>query len=148
MGFGSSGGGGQGNISTSGDVSLNNPADNQVLTYDTGTAKWQNATSGGYIINAQTGTSYTLTLADTNKFITFSNAGAISLTVPTNAAVAYPIGSSIKFAQIGAGQVTVVAASGVTVSADPGLKIAARYGGAELVKLATNTWLLVGRLSA
>ena len=148
MGFGSSGGGGQSNISTSGDVSLSNPADNQVLTYDTTTAKWQNATSGSYLINTQTGTSYTLTLADTNKFITFSNAGSTSLTVPTNAAVAYPVGTSIKFAQIGVGQVTVVAASGVSVAADPGLKIAARYGGGELIKLATNSWLLVGRLSA
>ena len=147
MGFGSSGGG-QSSVSGSNDVALNNPADSQVLSYDTSTSKWHNATAGSYVINAQTGASYTLTLADTNKFITLSNAGATSLTVPNNAAVAYPIGTAIKFAQIGAGQVTVVAASGVTVSADPGLKIAARYGGAELIKLATNSWLLVGRLSA
>ena len=147
MGFGSSGGG-QGSVSGSSDVALNNPADSQVLSYDTSSAKWQNTTAGSYIINAQTGTAYTLTLADTNKFITFSNAGASSLTVPNNASVAYPIGTNIKLAQIGAGQLTVVAASGVTVSADPGLKIAARYGGAELVKLATNSWILVGRLSA
>lgn len=147
MGFGSSSGG-QSSVSGSSDVALNNPANSQVLSYDVASSKWQNATAGSYVINAQTGTSYTLTLADTNKFITFSNAGPTSLTVPTHAAVAYPIGTAIKFAQIGAGQLTVVAASGVTVSADPGLKIATRYGGAELIKLATNNWLLVGRLSA
>ncbi len=147
MGFQSSGGG-QGAISTSGDVSLNNPTNNQVLGYDSATAKWQNSTAGGYIINAQVGTSYTLTLSDTNKFITFSNSSASTVTIPTNANVAFPIGTSLKFAQIGSGQLTVVGASGVSVVADPGLKIAARYGGAELIKLATNSWLLVGRLSA
>ncbi len=147
MGFGGSGGGG-GSISSSSDVSLSNPSDDQVLSYDTSISKWKNKSGNGYSINAQTGTSYTLTLSDANKFITLSNAASITVTVPNNSAVAYPIGTHINLAQLGAGQVSVVAASGVTVSADPGLKIAARYGGAELVKLATNTWLLVGRLSA
>lgn len=147
MGFGGSGGG-SGSISGSSDVSLNNPADDHILAYNTGAGKWQNKAAGGYSINAQTGTSYTLTLADANKFITLTNASAITLTVPNNSSVAYPTGTRISFAQLGTGQVTVVAAGGVTVSSDPGLKIAARYGGAELIKLATNTWLLVGRLSA
>lgn len=147
MGFGGSGGG-SGSISGSSDVSLSNPADNHVLSYDTAVSKWQNKVSGGYVINAQTGTSYTLTLSDANKFITFSNSSATTVTVPTNATAAYPIGTHINLAQLGTGQVTVAAAGGVAVSADPGLKIDARYGGAELIKLATNSWLLVGRLSA
>jgi hypothetical protein len=101
-----------------------------------------------YSLNAQVGTSYTLVLADASKFITLNNASAITLTVPTNASAAFSAGTRIAFAQLGAGQVTVAPAGGVTINADPGLKIAAQYGGAELVKLATDTWLLVGRLSA
>lgn len=99
-------------------------------------------------INAQSGTTYTLVLADAGKLITLTNGSAINMTVPTNASVAFPVGSSIKLAQMGSGQVTVVAAGGVSVFADPGLKIAAQYGAAELIKTATDTWLLVGRLAA
>ncbi len=42
MGFGGSGGGGS--LSGSSDVALNSPANNEVLTYDTSTSKWKNAT--------------------------------------------------------------------------------------------------------
>lgn len=101
-----------------------------------------------YTINAQTGTSYAFVLTDAGRFVTLTNAAAITLTVPTNASVAFPVGTRLAFVQLGAGQVTVAPAGGVTINADPGLKIAAQYGGAELVKLATNTWILVGRLSA
>jgi hypothetical protein len=99
-------------------------------------------------INAQTGTSYTLALTDSGKLVTLNNASAVTLTVPTNATVAFPVGTQIDLAQLGAGQVTVAAAAGVTINSTPGLKISARYGGARLVKLATDTWLLTGDLSA
>lgn len=106
-------------------------------------------TSGtAYSVNAQTGTSYTLQLSDAGRFITLTNASPITLTVPSDASVAFAVGTRISFAQIGAGQVTVAASGGVSISADPGLKIAAQYGGAELVKLGSDWWLLVGRLSA
>lgn len=47
MTFGGSGGGGGSSISGSTDVALSNPANDQVLTYNTGVAKWQNAPSQG-----------------------------------------------------------------------------------------------------
>ena len=46
MGFGSSGGGGNGNISTSGDVALTGLANDQVLTYNSSVSKWQNKSFG------------------------------------------------------------------------------------------------------
>lgn len=103
--------------------------------------------SGPYTINAQTGTSYTLVLGDAQQLVTLSNASAISLTVPTNASVAFPIGTSIDLIQLGAGQITVSGAS-VTLLATPGLKFRAQYSGASLIKTATNTWVLVGDTSA
>lgn len=99
-------------------------------------------------LNAQTGTSYTLVLADHTKLITLSNASAITLTVPPNSSVAFAIGSVIDLAQIGAGQVTVAQGSGVTVNATPGLKFRAQYAGATLRKIGTDSWLLFGDLSA
>lgn len=99
-------------------------------------------------INAQTGTTYTLALADASKIVTLDNAAAIALTIPTNASVAFPVGANLDMAQLGAGQVTVAGDVGVTVNATPGLKFRAQYSAASAVKLATDTWILVGDLSA
>ena len=99
-------------------------------------------------INAQTGTSYTLVLSDQGGLVTLANASAVTLTVPTNTSVAFPVGTQIGLLALGAGQVTVAGASGVTVQATPGLKIRARYSLAVLIKIATNEWVLAGDLSA
>lgn len=101
-------------------------------------------------INPQTGTNYQPVLGDAglDKLITMNNAAASTLTIPTNATTAFPVGTVIEFSQIGAGQVTITPAGGVVINGDPGLKIAARYGFASLVKIATDTWLATGRLSA
>ena len=142
-------GGGSGSIAGSTDVSLSSLQDNHILAYDQSTDKWQNSHGVATIdLNVQTGTSYSLVLADAGRFITFSNSSPATLIVPINSSVAFPIGARVTLAQIGTGQVTIQGAGGVTINADPGLSIAARYGAAELIKLATNTWLAVGRLSA
>lgn len=97
--------------------------------------------------NEQTGTSYTLVLSDSAKLIELNNAAAITLTVPTNASVAFPVGTKIDLLQTGAGQVTVGGA-GVTINATPGLKLSGQWSSASLVKRATDTWVLIGNLSA
>lgn len=99
-------------------------------------------------INAQTGTSYTLVLGDAGDFVTMTNASASTLTVPPNSSVAFPTGTIIEGAQLGAGQVTLTPGSGVTINGTPGLKVAAQYGTFGLIKTATDTWLAMGRLSA
>ncbi len=99
-------------------------------------------------INSQTGTAYTLVRADEGKWIRLTNAAAIALTVPNNSSVAFPVGTQIEGSQDGAGQVTITPAAGVTINGAPGLKVAAQYGVFGLLKVATNTWLAYGRLSA
>ena len=113
-----------------------------------GIAKIAGVVVGAIPPNAQTGTTYTLALSDANTLVTLSNAAAITMTVPPNSSVAFPIGARIDLAQIGAGQVTVAQGAGVTVNATPGLKFRAQYAGATLFKTATNTWLLFGDLAA
>ncbi|MGV6875957.1 hypothetical protein ACUSIJ_25135 [Pseudochelatococcus sp. B33] len=99
-------------------------------------------------INTQTGTSYTLALADAGRVVERNNSSANTVTVPANATVAFPIGTRIDVFQVGTGQTTIAAASGVTIrSADSKLAIAKQYGGASLYKRATNEWLLIGGLS-
>lgn len=101
-------------------------------------------------INAQTGTAYTLALTDGgfDKFLTMTNAAASTLTVPPNSSVAFPVGTVVEGAQLGAGQVTLTQGTGVTINATPGLKVAAQYGSFALLKTGTDTWLAMGRLAA
>ena len=97
--------------------------------------------------NAQTGTTYTLVLTDAAKRITCTNAGAITLTVPPNSSVAFPVGSQIIVEQWGAGAITFAEGSGVTInSLNDNLTSQGQYGVFSLVKDATDVWILAGPL--
>jgi hypothetical protein len=99
--------------------------------------------------NAQTGTSYTLVLTDVAKVVSLTNAAAITLTVPPNGTVAFPIGTQILLYQGGAGQVTITAGAGVTIrSQGSKLKIFDQYGVGGLLKLGTDEWVAFGNLKA
>lgn len=99
-------------------------------------------------LNAQTGTTYTFVLTDQNKLITASNASAQTYTIPLNSSVAYSVGSQINIIQIGAGQVTIQGTGGVTVASNAGTatapKLRVQYSAATLIKVATDTWYVVG----
>lgn len=105
-------------------------------------------------LNAQTGTTYTFVLTDAdNKLVTASNAATQTYSIPTNASVAYPIGSQINIIAIGAGQVTInavtpatttIASTGATATAP---KLRVQYSSATLIKVATDTWYVVGDLA-
>ena len=100
-------------------------------------------------INAQTGTTYTFALSDIAKWVELGNASAITATIPTNASVAFPVGTLLNFIQTGAGQVTVVGASGVTLNSDGSkTKIKTQWGAASLIKRATDTWVLFGNITS
>lgn len=105
-------------------------------------------------LNAQTGTTYTFVLTDANNtLVTASNASAQTYSIPTNANVAYPIGAQINIIAIGAGQVTInavtpatttIASTGST-SASPKLRV--QYSSATCIKVATDTWYVIGDIS-
>ena len=106
------------------------------------------------VINAQTGTTYTPVLTDANALVTLNNASAISVTIPTNASVAYTIGTQLNFAWItGAGQPTISAVTpGTTTiistgatSASPKLRVANSV--ATAIKIATDIWLVTGDIA-
>jgi hypothetical protein len=112
------------------------------------TAAALNSAFNALTINAQTGTTYTLALTDAGGLTTLSNASAITLTVPTNASVAFPTGTQIGIMQTGAGQVTVTPAGGVTVNSfGSATKLMGTSALAILVKTGTNTWQLAGAVT-
>ena len=92
---------------------------------------------------------YTLSaLTERDSLIEVSSATGVTLTIPTNATVAYPVGTTIDILQTGAGQVTVAGSGGVTVNATPGLKLRTTWSSATLLKRAENTWVVFGDLTA
>jgi trimeric autotransporter adhesin len=103
--------------------------------------------------DAQTGTTYTTVLDDNSQIVTMNNGSGNTLSIPTNASVAYPIGTQINVLQIGAGQTTIQAVtSGTTTILSTGAtpaapKIRARYGMATCIKAATDTWYVVGDIA-
>jgi hypothetical protein len=104
------------------------------------------------VLNAQTAT-YTVVLGDAYKLVTMSNAAANDFQIPTNANVAFPVGTVINVIQIGAGQTTIKAVtSGTTTisstgatAAEPDLR--AQFSAASCIKVATDTWYVVGDIA-
>jgi hypothetical protein len=129
-----------------GDVTLTGT---QTLTNKTLTAPIINLS-----INANTATTYTFVLGDNGKLVTSNNASAQTLSIPTNASVAYPIGAQINVAWItGAGQPTInavtpgtttILSTGATSTA-PKLRLANSV--ATCIKIATDTWLVTGDIA-
>ena len=94
-------------------------------------------------------TSFTLAIDDRNKLIAFNHATVPGvITIPTHASVALPIGTQVSFVQSGAAQLSIAAASGVTISTEVGLKLNAVNAMASIIKVGTNTWRLTGSLKA
>lgn len=123
-------------------------ATTDTLTNKTLTTPTINSAKINLDFNAQTGTSYTLAASDSSKLVTASNAGAITITVPPSI---FATGEQINLQQIGAGQVTFAAGSGVTItstgatSAAP--KLRAQFSACTIICTTANVFTIVGDLS-
>jgi hypothetical protein len=93
--------------------------------------------------------SYTLSaLTERDSLIEVAKATATTITIPTDATLNFPIGTSLDILQTSTGQVTIAGAGGVTVNATPGLKLRTTWSSATLFKRAANTWVVYGDLTA
>ena len=96
---------------------------------------------------------YTAVLADAyQKVIYMDKATAVAVKIPTNASVAFPVGTVLNILNKGSGTVTISAVtsgtttviSGGAVSASPTLGTAKM---AACIKVATDTWYVVGAIA-
>lgn len=92
---------------------------------------------------------YTLTLADAGTHILHpsTDASGRTFTIPSNASVAYPIGTVITF--INAGGTVTIAINTDTMylagaAATTGSRTLDAYGMASAIKIGTNTWVISG----
>ena len=104
-------------------------------------------------LNAQTAT-YTVVITDNrNKLVTMDVATANDFLIPTNASVAFPIGSVINVIQIGAGKTTIEAVTpGTTTISSTGAtatapELRAQFSAASCIKVATDTWYVIGDIA-
>lgn len=110
-------------------------------------------TFAGMVVNAQTGTTYTAVKADgLNAIVTMDNASANTFRIPTDATYNFPIGTTLFVYQKGAGVTTINAVtSGTTTVVSAGAVLAApvlaRYKSAACIKIAANSWIVVGGIA-
>ena len=148
-GTGISGGGTSGTVTVSidtsvtADLSTAQTLTNKTLTTPTIT---QGTSTPSFSANA-----YTLVSGDAGKALLASNSStAGTVYVPTNASVAYAIGTQITIIQTGSGQLTVTAtSSGTTTILSTGATAASpkcrvQYSALTLLKTATDTWYCFG----
>ena len=96
---------------------------------------------------------YTAVLADQYQVLELMNkATAIAFKIPTNASVAFPVGTALTVLNIGAGTCTISAVTpGTTTVLSAGATAAsptlAQYKSAVCIKTATDAWYVVGAVA-
>jgi hypothetical protein len=123
-----------------------------VSTGDVLTAAIYNSLTA-FTVDADATADYTAVLDDQYQvLVPMNKATAVAFKIPTNASVAYPVGTAITVLNKGAGVCTISAVtSGTTtvlsagaVAASPTL---AQYKTAVCIKTATDTWYVAGAIA-
>jgi hypothetical protein len=106
-----------------------------------------------FTVDADATADYTAVLDDQYQvLVPMNKATSVAFKIPTNASVAFPVGTAITILNKGAGLCTISAVtSGTTtvlsagaVAASPTL---AQYKTAVCIKTATDTWYVVGAIA-
>ena len=106
-----------------------------------------------FTVNTDATTDYTAVLNDQYQvLVPMNKATAIAFKIPTNASVAFPVGTCITVLNKGAGLCTISAVtSGTTTVLSAGATAAspalAQYKSAACIKTATDTWYVVGAIA-
>ena len=94
-----------------------------------------------------TGTARTPALTDAGAYILCTHGSGMTITLPQDSAVAFPVGTQIVFERNGAGTLTFAAGTGATVNSKDGtLTCATRYTTVAAVKIAANTFTIFGNI--
>jgi hypothetical protein len=105
-----------------------------------------------FTVGAANTTDYTAVLADQYQVLEIMNKGtAIAFNIPTDASVAFPVGTALTVLNIGAGTCTISAVTpGTTTVLSAGAVAASptlgQYKTAVCIKTAANTWYVSGAI--
>jgi hypothetical protein len=111
---------------------------------------WTQVSGGGggagvnaVTISSQSG-NYTFALSDGGTEVDYAGSSAGTFTIPANASVAFPVGTVISCRQMGTGQLTIAAGSGVTLNTASALTTRVQYSLISITQAAANVWCLDG----
>ena len=93
---------------------------------------------------------YSLVPTDAGKTVIMNvSTGSALVTVPPQSSQTFTANAKIDIVQTGSVQVEIVPGSGVTInSKNSNKKIAAQYSGATLIRVSSDSWVLIGDLIA
>ena len=117
---------------------------NKTINYNDNTITNLPTVSFNLTLNAQTG-SYTLQASDVNKLVTVNSASASTVTIPNGV---FTVGEQINVTSLGDGLVTIDSDGTTVLRYTPGTVLRTKYSAATIICIATNTFLIVGDLSA
>jgi hypothetical protein len=137
-------------VPSDGTVTTNKIVDQNVTTAklaDANVTRAKAATDLLGVAQSAQSSNYTLALTDVGGHVYSANSGAQTITVPTNATVALPVGASVTLVNNGTTAITI-STTGTTVyqagTANTGNRTLATKGLATLLKVATDTWFITG----
>ena len=88
------------------------------------------------------------TLTERDSLIEVDSTDPVTITIPLDATVNYPVGTSLDILGVNTGLITIAGDTGVVVNATPGLKLRARWSSATLFKRGADSWVVYGDLKA
>jgi hypothetical protein len=93
---------------------------------------------------------YTIAKEDAGKTISVTSSSDVVITIPANSTTPFIVGQKIEIIRNGSGNVSIAGASVAVIinSKNSNKKIASQYSGAIISKMDTNTWILIGDLTA
>jgi hypothetical protein len=127
-------------------VTDNGQGASELQAYDGNT--WTGMSDNLEVVDSvPSGSTYTLLLDDNYTYYRLSDSSAVSVAVPPESSVDFPIGSNMTFVQSGTGQLTFVAGAGVTINSPDGLlSTRVQYSAVSITKVASDAWDLIGDL--
>jgi len=136
------------NISKSGStISVVNTPTLSGVTFSDGTQTKEGVPSRTPIISKTE--NYTLTnLSERDSLIEVDSTSPVTITIPTNSAVAFPVGTTLDILGVNTGLITIAGDTGVTVNATPGLKLRTQWSSCTLFKRGENAWVVYGDLKS
>jgi hypothetical protein len=106
-----------------------------------------------YTVNADATADYTAVIADAYQvLVPMNKATAVAFKIPTDASVAFPVGTAITILNKGVGAVTISAVtSGTTTVLSAGAVAAAptlaQYKTAVAIRQSANSWIIAGAIA-
>lgn len=122
---------------------------NDIQFYD-GT-RWRSSNDSAILTSPTVAANaYTLVASDAGNSIKISESADTTIYIPENSSGSFKVGQKVEILRMGTGNVSIAPLIGTVTlySKNDNRKIASRYSGAVLTKIDTNTWLLIGDLTA